>query len=134
MQLSKSVPGSDLGPITDLVISNSFDSVMVTAATAKTPILYVNEAFTQLTGYTSEEVLGKSPSLLQGADTDPAVLDQLRKDLGAGRNFEGTATNYRKDGTPFTMHWRVAPVRSGQDEVHYFIAVQRQGVTVHGPG
>jgi len=96
---------------------------MVTMATAKTPIVYVNEAFTQLTGYTCEEVIGKSPSLLQGAGTDPAVLDQLRKDLGAGRNFEGRTTNYRKDGTPFTMHWRVAPVRSGKDEVHYFIAV-----------
>ncbi len=127
MQFSKSVPSSDLGPIADLVISTSFDSVMVTAATAKTPILYVNEAFTQLTGYNSEEVLGKSPSLLQGADTDPAVLDQLRKDLGARGNFEGTATNYRKDGTPFTMHWRVASVRSEKDEVLYFIAVQRQG-------
>jgi len=127
MQLSKSVPSSDLGPIADLVISTSFDSVMVTKATAKTPIVYVNEAFTQLTGYTSEEVLGKSPALLQGADTDPAVLDQLRKDLGAGRNFEGTATNYRKDGTPFTMHWRIASVRSEKDEVLYFIAVQRRG-------
>lgn len=127
MQLSKSVPSSDLGTIADLVISTSFDSVMVTEATAKTPILYVNEAFTQLTGYTSEEVLGKSPSLLQGAATDPAVLDQLRKDLGAGGNFEGTTTNYRKDGTPFTMHWRVASVRSEKDEVLYFIAVQRRG-------
>ncbi len=127
MQLSKSVPGSDLGPIADLVISTSFDSVMVTAATAKTPILYVNEAFTQLTGYAFEEVLGKSPSLLQGVDTDPAVLEQLRKDLGAGRNFEGTATNYCKDGTPFTMHWRVASVRSAKDEVMYFVAVQRRG-------
>ncbi len=127
MQLSKSVPSNHVGPIADQIISNSFDSVMVTEATARTPILYVNEAFTQLTGYTSEEVLGKSPSLLQGSGTDPAVLDQLRKDLEAGRNFEGTATNYRKDGTPFTMHWRVAPVRSGKDEIHYFIAVQRRG-------
>jgi PAS domain S-box-containing protein len=127
MQLSKSVPSSDLGPIADLIISTCFDSVMVTEATAKTPILYVNEAFTKLTGYTSEEVLGKSPSLLQGADTDHAVLDQLGKDLAAGRNFEGTATNYRKDGMPFTMHWRVASVRSGKDQDLYFIAVQRQG-------
>jgi PAS domain S-box-containing protein len=127
MQLSKSVPTNALGPIADRIISNCFDSIMVTEATSRTPILYVNEAFTQLTGYTSEEVLGKSPSLLQGTETDPAVLDQLRQDLEAGRNFEGEATNYRKDGTPFSMHWRVAPVRSGNDEVHYFVAVQRRG-------
>jgi len=126
MKLSKTVPGNYLGHIADLISSNSFDSVMVTEATPKIPIVYVNEAFTQLTGYSSEEVLGKSPSLLQGTDTDPAVLDQLRKGLDAGRNFEGTAINYRKDGTPFTMHWRVAPVVLG-DKVHYFIAVQRRG-------
>ena len=68
----------------------------------------------------------KSPSMLQGVGTDPSALEQLHKDLGAGRNFEGMATNYRKDGTPFMMHWRVASVRSANDEVVYFIAVQRQ--------
>ena len=73
------------------------------------------------------EVLGKSPSLLQGPDTDGAILDQLRKDLRSGRNFEGRATNYRKDGTPFTMHWRVAPVKSDHGTVRYYIAVQREG-------
>ena len=127
MKISESVPVDILGEIAELVFSNSFDSVMVTQAAAKTPIIYVNEAFTELTGYASEEVLGKSPSLLQGPDTEEAVLDQLREDLGSGRNFEGQATNYRKDGTPFTMHWRVAPLKAADGKVLYYIAVQREG-------
>lgn len=117
----------DMASIAETITSNSFDSVMVTEATAKTPILYVNQAFTELTGYSSEEVLGKSPALLQGPNTDPAVIDQLRDDLVSGRNFEGKATNYRKDGTPFTMHWRVAPVHSAEGDIRYFIALQREG-------
>ncbi len=125
MKLDQSLPADDLHPIAEAVISNSFDSVMVTEATANTPIRYVNHAFTELTGYSSDEVLGKSPSLLQGPETDSAVLDQLREDLGAGRNFEGKAINYRKDGTPFTMHWRVASVHC-EGDIRYFIAVQRQ--------
>jgi hypothetical protein len=43
---------------------------------------------------------------LQGPDTDTAVLERLTGDMAASRVFEGKATNYRKDGTPFTMWWR----------------------------
>ena len=127
MKISESLPADVLGAIADVVFSNSFDSVMVTQAAAKTPIIYVNEAFTKLTGYAAEDVLGKSPALLQGPDTDEAVLDQLREDLESGRNFEGQATNYRKDGTPFTMHWRVASLKAADSKVLYYIAVQREG-------
>jgi PAS domain S-box-containing protein len=117
----------ELWPVFEAIITNSFDSVMITEAGEKTPILYVNKAFTELTGYIGEEVIGKSPSILQGPDTSPEVINQLREDLKSGRNFEGNATNYRKDGTPFTMHWRVAPVKSEEGELKYFIAIQRRG-------
>ena len=87
----------------------------------------INQAFTELTGYSLEEVKGESPSLLQGSDTDPAVIDRLREDLASGRCFEGKAINYCKDGTSFTMHWRVMPVHSSDGEVRHFVAVQRKG-------
>ncbi|MFT5523622.1 MAG: PAS domain S-box-containing protein [Pirellulaceae bacterium] len=127
MKISQCVPTEILGQIAEAVFTTNFDSVMVTKSTGKTPIIYVNRVFTELTGYDAEDVIGKSPSLLQGPETDSGVLDQLRADLESGRNFEGRATNYRKDGTPFTMHWRVAPVKSEDGEVHYYIAVQREG-------
>jgi PAS domain S-box-containing protein len=128
MRLSQSVPGPALSAVVDALITPSFDAIMVTEAddtSSNTPIVFVNEAFTALTGYTAEEVLGKSPALLQGPATDRAVLDRLRDDLMADRVFEGEATNYRRDGTPFTMHWRVAPVKEGIAEPKYYIAVQR---------
>ena len=127
MKLNDSVSASELGPIADAIVSSSFDSVMVCDAADKTPIVFVNRAFSELTGYSFEEVKGKSPSLLQGPDTDPAVIDRLRKDLQSGNCFEGRAINYCKDGTPFTMHWRVTPVQSDDCKVRHFIAVQRKG-------
>jgi PAS domain S-box-containing protein len=129
MKISQSLSKETLGDIVDALIENSFDSVMVTEAgngASTNPIVFVNEAFTALTGYTAEDVMGKSPTMLQGSDTDPAVIERLREDMGAGRSFEGETTNYRKDGTPFTMHWRVAPVEQAAEQAKYHIAVQRR--------
>lgn len=128
MKISHSISKENLGPVIEAVIENSFDSIMVTATddeSGSTPIVFVNEAFTALTGYTVDEVLGKSPSLLQGPDTDPVIIERLRKDLEDGRVFQGSTINYRKDGVPFTMDWRVAPVVRADGGPKYHIAVQR---------
>lgn len=109
----------------DALAGHGFDSVMITEAAAKSPIVYVNQAFTDLTGYTADEVLGASPRLLQGADTDTAVLERLSADMAASRVFEGKATNYRKDGTPFTMWWRVIPLMGSTGEPAFYVAFQR---------
>ena len=129
MKLSEALPGVDLKSLADEIIGHTFESIMVTAVSEsgrQTPIVFVNDAFTALTGYTAEDVLGKSPSLLQGEDTDPAVLNQLRDDLAAGRVFEGATANYRKDGSKFVMHWRVVPILDEHHHPHYFVAVQRE--------
>lgn len=106
----------------------SFASVMVTRATDEhgaSRVVYVNPQFTELTGYTSEEVLGETPGMLQGPDTDRAVLDRLEDDLAHDRTFHGRTTNYRKSGEAFEMEWKVRKVID-LDEVHYYIAVQRE--------
>ncbi len=87
-------------------------------------IVYVNPAFTRMTGYSADEVLGRSPRLLQGPGTDRAMLDRLRAALVAGRSFRNEALNYRKDGGEYVVEWLIAPVRSGSRITHW-IAVQR---------
>lgn len=114
-------------PLFQSVAGQTFDSVMVTEATddhENSVIVYVNQAFTDLTGYTAEEVLGKTPGLMQGPATEKAVTDRLADDLKNNRPFHGSTVNYRKDGTPFTIEWKVAPVRDGAKTTH-FVAVQR---------
>ncbi len=96
-----------------VLAENSFDAVLMTDATAKGAITYANSAFKKLTGYTQAEVVGKTPRILQGPATDKAVIDRLRTALATGKRFEGKAINYKKDKTPFIMHWRVLPVRRG---------------------
>ena len=127
MEPSERLDPESLAAVLDMVCSTSFDSVMIAEVgdvEGETPIVFVNEAFSELTGYSEAEVLGESPAFLQGPGTERAVLDQLVGDLAAGRMFEGRTVNYRKDGSPFIMNWRVVPVRSGEEITHY-LAIQR---------
>lgn len=125
MSLSTMLSGHRTDAVLDSIVSNSLCSIMVTQAKSDTPIVYVNEAFTELTGYTATEVLGKSPRLLQGPKTDQKVLDRLREDLAAGRVFEGQAINYRNDCSEFDMFWRVFPVLGENSKPAYFVALQQ---------
>ena len=82
-----------------------------------------------MTGYTQSEVIGKTPRILQGPATDKKVVGRLREALMEGKKFEGKAINYKKNGTPFIMYWRVVPARVGKD-TKVWIAIQREGVAV----
>jgi PAS domain S-box-containing protein len=104
------------------------EAVIVTTPELDRPgpyILYVNPAFTRLTGYTPEEAIGQSPRFLQGPETDRAVLDRLTSDLLTAGRFEGEAVNYRKDGTSYTIEWHITAMRDRDGQPTHWIAVQR---------
>ena len=103
----------------------SFNSVLITTAEAGYPIVYSNPAFSELTGYRPDEVIGKSPSILQGPNTDQAVIERLNKDISEGKLFHGQAINYRKDGSEFMMEWKIVPIRNEKEEITHYIAIQR---------
>ena len=109
-------------------VEQSFNAVLITDADLDLPgphIVYVNHAMTQMTGYTREELLGKSPRLLQGKKTDSTMLRSLRRALEAGENFEAVTTNYHKDGHAYPVEWNISPVRNAAGEITHFISVQR---------
>lgn len=101
------------------------NSIIISEAGPGYPIIYVNPAFCRLTGYGSHEVLGTSPSILQGPKTDMAVIDQLNKDLSHGKVFQGRAINYRKDGSTFIMQWKIAPIHNEKNEITHYLAIQQ---------
>lgn len=107
-------------------MEESFNSVMITEAKPGYPVVYVNPAFCELTGYGPHEVVGKSPSILQGPNTDKAVLDRLNKNIEEGELFHGQAINYRKDGTEFMMDWKIAPIRNDKEKITHYLAIQRK--------
>jgi PAS domain S-box-containing protein len=112
-----------------VLAENSFDSILVTEATAKGEIIYANKAFKKLTGYEPSDVIGKTPRILQGVGTDKEVIDRLADALKSGKKFEGKAINYKKDGTPFIMYWRVLPIKIGKN-IEAWIAIQREGSSI----
>ncbi|MFO8100087.1 MAG: PAS domain S-box protein [Salinibacter sp.] len=105
----------------------SFDAITVTRAVgdeSPSEIIYVNEAFTAMTGYEAEEVVGETPGMLQGPKTDREVLDRLDRKIQRGEIFHGETVNYRKDGSEFLIEWKVVPVQHDADNT-YHVAVQR---------
>ena len=88
-------------------------------------VVYVNPAFCELTGYGPHELMGKSPSVLQGPNTDKEVLRRLNQNITDGELFHGRAINYRRDGSEFMMEWKIAPIRNKKDEITHYLAIQR---------
>ena len=128
--LNKTIGDSEVSlSVLQVLADNSFDSVLITDATKAGKIIYANKAFNRLTGFGVKEVVGKTPRILQGPATDKKVLERLSKALQGGKRFEGSAINYRKNGNPFIMHWRVVPVKV-EKNTKVWLAIQREGTAV----
>jgi len=89
------------------------------------PLVYVNEAFEQLTGLSREDVLGRSCRFLQGPDTDPAAVARLRAAIDRGEEAWETVLNHRgPDREPWWNEIHLAPVRDAEGAVVQYIGVQ----------
>jgi PAS domain S-box-containing protein len=110
------------------VVEDASEAIVVTEAELQEPgprIVWVNPAFTEITGYERSEVVGQTPRILQGPKTESVVLRRLRKRLEARERFEGETINYRKDGSEFVNHWSIAPVWGESGAVEYWVSIQR---------
>lgn len=108
-------------------VLNAKDGVMVTTANLDEGphIVFVNEALCKLSGYTEEELIGKTPRILQGADTSRDVLNDLKYRLQNGKSFQGELQNYTKDGTSYWLDVSITPVKNDDGEVTHFTAIER---------
>ena len=88
------------------------------------PLIYANPAFLAMTGYAADEVVGRNCRFLQGDDTTPAIVDQLRAAIHTQRPFVGILRNYRKDGTPFWNDLRVNAVHDASGRLIHFVGIQ----------
>ncbi len=84
-----------------------------------------NPAFCAMTGYTEEELIGQSPRILQGPDTDRKIIDQLKRKIRAGEFFEGSTTNYRKGGVAYVVQWNISPVRDADGVIVAYVSIQQ---------
>jgi len=118
--------------ILETILLQGYDSILITDASNNPKIIYANSAFTQLTGYSADEILGKSPKILQGSSTSQKVIQRLRQCLIDVTVFEGETVNYKKDGTIFMMNWRMIPIIDN-GELKAWLAIQREKVVTWLP-
>jgi len=104
------------------------EAVLITDTQSDPPgprIIYANDAFVEVSGYSREELIGNTPRIMQGPRSDRATLDRVRHALEHEEPFHGEIYNHHKDGTPFLIEWRLSPVRNASGRVVNWIAVQR---------
>lgn len=99
--------------------------MIVDALRPEFPISFVNPAFSAITGYGAEEVLGRNPRFLQGSDQEQPELENIRRALRERRNGQAVLRNYRKDGSMFWNELFVSPVWDEAGAVTHFIGVAR---------
>jgi PAS domain S-box-containing protein len=91
---------------------------------ADNPIIFCNEAFRKLTGYSDDEVIGRNCRFLQGPETDRDTIALMRERIGAGQDVAVDILNYRKDGSTFWNAVFISPVRDEANRIIYFFASQ----------
>lgn len=106
-------------------VASASDGILITDPNQPdNPIVYANPAFSRITGYQFNEVIGCNCRFLQGADTDPQTVYQLRQAIAERREIKVTLLNYRKDGEPFWNELKLSPVFSEAQELLYFVGIQ----------
>jgi PAS domain S-box-containing protein len=106
-----------------LVASKTSNAVVITDAQGL--IMWVNNAFTTVAGYTLPEVRGKKPgAVLQGKDTNPAHVQKIREGLASKKSFVQEILNYHKNGTPYWLELNITPILNEQGEVMQFFGIE----------
>ena len=108
-------------------ITQSTNAILITDADLSGGgpfIVYANPAFCRMSGYQPEQLIGRSPRLLQGPRTDRKMLTELREHLHQGLPFSSSTVNYAADGRPYTVEWSISPVRDADGVVRHFVSVQ----------
>lgn len=88
------------------------------------PLIYVNQGFQNITGYSAREAVGRSCRFLQGADRSQPDLENLRTALRQGNPCVVTIRNYKKNGDRFYNELHISPVRNEEGELTHFVGIQ----------
>lgn len=106
-------------------INSSRNGIIITDATdSDNRVIFANSGFEKITGYTQDEVVGRNCRFLQGPDSDPKALVELRDAIEQGRECNIELKNYRPDGSSFWNELSISPVYNNQGCLTHFIGIQ----------
>ncbi|SDJ98197.1 sensor domain-containing protein [Billgrantia gudaonensis] len=103
--------------------ASSNGAVILDVREDRKPVVYVNPAFTRITGYLEQEVIGHPPAFLAGDETDPRDIEQIHEAIRLGDSLSTTVRAYRRDGTAFWNQLFLSPVRDDQQRVTHFVSI-----------
>lgn len=113
----------------DAAVAQQTDALLITEAGIKGPdqpkVIYVNPAFERLTGFSPQDVIGRTPRIQQGRLTDRATLARIRSALERGEGVQAEIVNYRKGGAPYWKEMDIQPLRDSTGRLTNWIAVHR---------
>ena len=111
------------------IVQNAKDVVIVTKSDPidepGPEIVYVNDAFTEVTGYSAEEVMGKTPRILQKDGTDREELARIREALEKREPVRATLKNFSKSGKEYWVDLSMLPLKNHEGLVTHFASIQR---------
>jgi PAS domain S-box-containing protein len=118
--------GQDLGtdPFVAAVRATRMPMIITNPRLPDNPVVFTNDAFCRLSGYTRAEILGRNCRFLQGRETDPETVRRIRESVARLESIEIDIQNYRKDGETFWNRLLMAPVFDTEGVVAYFFASQ----------
>ncbi len=105
--------------------SASWGVVITDALQPGNPVVFANPAFNHITGYSLAEIGGKSCRLLQGTDTDPAIMQQIQQAIATKQSLTCTILNYRQDGTPFWNELTIDPIFDPKGSLIQYLGILR---------
>jgi len=121
-ELKRFEHGND--PFAEAVRATRMPMIITDPRLPDNPVVFANDSFCRLSGYSRDEILGRNCRFLQGPDTDPAAVARIRAAVNEARSIEIDIRNHRKGGEPFWNRLLMAPVRDAAGTLTYFFASQ----------
>lgn len=100
-------------------------STPVLLTDARAQVIFVNRAFSDITGYAVDELVGKTPALLQSGKHDKAFYDGLRESLASGQDFNATFVNRRRDGSLYHAEQSISPIADDTGKITHYVSVSK---------
>ena len=115
---------AELSEVMLRAVATAPPGIAIAGNTAGLPLVYVNDAFTAMTGYPLMDILGRNCRFLQGSETDPENIAQLSRAIHDGRDASVRMRNYRRNGEPFWNEVSISPIRNRTDQITHYIGTQ----------
>lgn len=106
------------------ILESAYEGLVLTDKEIK--IQWVNSGFTEMTGFSQKEVIGKSPKMLQGANTSEEARRRIRQQLYGNKPFTESLVNYRKNGEEYICKVEIYPVFNSESELSHFLALESE--------